>query len=242
MHSESFDREDLDHGPVLENALLDLEIPRPSLDEKALRQLHLDQDKPKWCEIGSPESTQATEIDIDECTANKTTRLSLGDRFNLAKTEISVRKMLLRWAIEWNCLGLIQDLWDTEPSCQSFDPGFDHKEHTFSGGSDKIFWAWNSGWPEERFMPTIWFLIDVKTRKNHPLRLGSEMSEFWWMTSLTQKHMVEKYEQLDCVLVAASAESKKGWLWYEDWSMGLMRASPRTTCVVPWWQPWRLEA
>ncbi|KAH6887638.1 hypothetical protein B0T10DRAFT_549622 [Thelonectria olida] len=126
--------------------------------------------------------------------------LTLDERYNLAESSIPARKQLLRWAIEWDCTGLVEDLWNAEPK-------YRFGEGAFSGGSDELFWAVNCRTTESDMMNTIFFLLDVvETRKERPLRLGAQLDEQWWTTSQQKAHMKKRYAQFGSVLDAASAD------------------------------------
>lgn len=126
--------------------------------------------------------------------------LTLNERFDLAASGIVVRKRLLRWAIEWDCTGLVEDLWGAE------NPDHGNSESAFSHGSHELFWAVNCKTAERDMMNTIWFLLDVvESDKNEPLQLRKEINKQCWATSRQNDVMETKYEQFDTIFLAAAA-------------------------------------
>ncbi|KAH6981634.1 hypothetical protein BKA56DRAFT_672441 [Ilyonectria sp. MPI-CAGE-AT-0026] len=126
--------------------------------------------------------------------------LKLNGRFDFSTLGIVVRKRLLRWAIEWDCTGLVEDLWGAE------NPDHGNAKSVFSHGSHELFWAVNCKTAEKDMMNTIWFLLDVVERdKDEPLQLYREKNKQYWATSRQKDGMETKYKQFDTVLLAAAA-------------------------------------
>ncbi|KAL2694766.1 hypothetical protein Neosp_001353 [[Neocosmospora] mangrovei] len=148
------------------------------------------------------------------------TALILDQRFNLGESSVAVRKQLLRWAVESDCTGLVEDLWLVErktPLAAS----------VFSGGSDELFWAASLRTDSHDMINTMRFLLEVvETDQFAKFQGKEEMDQSWWETSRNRDLIKAKYEQVSSVLAAASANPDgqdviELLTWYGDRTRGL---------------------
>ncbi|KAF4450960.1 hypothetical protein F53441_6021 [Fusarium austroafricanum] len=127
--------------------------------------------------------------------------ITLIDNFNLKTTEFGVRKELLRWAIEIDCVALLEDLWKTEPDDGVGKP-------VFSCGYDELLWALSFRTQGNDMMNTIVFLLHVaKFPLSTPFQLQKDIAKPWWNFS-TRRHVVlTAYKRYNRILPFASAIS-----------------------------------
>ncbi|RSL62426.1 hypothetical protein CEP53_004755 [Fusarium sp. AF-6] len=123
--------------------------------------------------------------------------LTLDQRFNLGESSVPVRKQLLRWAIESDCTGLVEDLWFAERN----NPW---AESAFSTGSDELFWAASLRSDSHDMINTIMFLLEVvEMNQSASLECRGELHQSWWETSPKRDLSRVKYEQVSNMLAAA---------------------------------------
>ncbi|KAI8720156.1 hypothetical protein NCS52_00460300 [Fusarium sp. LHS14.1] len=153
--------------------------PLAPLDKKTLDDLNLD---------GIETRSDALEL-----------ALIFDQRYNLGKPSVQIRRQLLRWAIESDVTGLVQDLWVAERN----NPWV---ESAFGGGSDELFWAASLRTESHDMINTIQFLLEVvEMNQRASLACREEMDQSWWETSRRKDFMKAKYKQASNVLGAASA-------------------------------------
>ncbi|RSL92086.1 hypothetical protein CDV31_015305 [Fusarium ambrosium] len=123
--------------------------------------------------------------------------LTLDQRFNLGESTVQVRKQLLRWAIESDCTGLVEDLWNAERN----DPW---AKSAFSGGSDELFWAASLRTASYDMINILLFLLEVvEVDQYASLECREELDQIW-ETSGKRDLIKATYEQASNVLAAAS--------------------------------------
>jgi hypothetical protein len=168
-------------GPPIGRRLDEPQIP---LDMKTLASLNLDNmEKPR-------KSLAALYV----------LALTLVDKYDLGASDLHVRKQLLRWAIETDCHGLVEDLWISEQHLSD-------NMKAFGKGTDEIFWAVFSLARNESAMATILFLLDVTQGPvTTQLQQKDQMNEPWWSTSALQETIKTGYERYDCPLSVASSD------------------------------------
>lgn len=160
-------------------SLLPLFGPLVPLDKQTLDDLNLD---------GTESRKDALEL-----------ALIFDQRYSLGESSVQVRRQLLRWAIESDFTGLVEDLWFGERN----NPWV---ESAFSGGSDELFWAASLRTDSHDMINTIQFLLEVVEMDQHASLKGREdMDQSWWETSRKRDLVKAKYEQVSNVLAAASA-------------------------------------
>ncbi|KAI8670620.1 hypothetical protein NCS57_00534200 [Fusarium keratoplasticum] len=160
-------------------SLLPLFGPLVPLDKQTLDDLNLD---------GTESRKDALEL-----------ALIFDQRYSLGESSVQVRRQLLRWAIESDFTGLVEDLWFAERN----NPWV---ESAFSGGSDELFWAASLRTDSHDMINTIQFLLEVVEMDQHASLKGREdMDQSWWETSRKRDLVKAKYEQVSNVLAAASA-------------------------------------
>ncbi|EEU37865.1 uncharacterized protein NECHADRAFT_88135 [Fusarium vanettenii 77-13-4] len=127
--------------------------------------------------------------------------LTLDQRFSLGESSVQVRRQLLRWAIESECVDLAEDLWLAERN-------YPWEESAFSTGCDELFWAVSLHTDACDMINTILFLLEVVGMDQcAPLKCREEMGQSWWATSQVRDLIEAKYGQVSNVLAAASVNS-----------------------------------
>ncbi|KAJ3548345.1 hypothetical protein NM208_g1047 [Fusarium decemcellulare] len=157
---------------------------RALLDEKTLDDLKLDN--------VVPGDTKSQRDAFEQA-------LTLDQRFKLGESEPEVRKQLLRWAIEWDCTDLIEDLWYAERNRPWV-------ESAFSSGCDELFWAVSLRSHTHDMINTILVLLEVvEIDLSAPLKCRDDMDQSWWAASRKRDLIKRQYEQGHNVLGAAFA-------------------------------------
>ncbi|KAH7178087.1 hypothetical protein DER46DRAFT_642875 [Fusarium sp. MPI-SDFR-AT-0072] len=97
--------------------------------------------------------------------------LTLSHEYGLGASDVRVRRQLLRWAIERDCCGLVEDVWASEQH-------INQKESAFGTGADELFWALLSS--EYDGMATMLFLLDVaQVSATEELKPKDKLEEVW---------------------------------------------------------------
>ncbi|KAF9768496.1 hypothetical protein IL306_014206 [Fusarium sp. DS 682] len=158
--------------------------PRQPLTEETLARLDLD-------------NSQQLYQSRQDLTKLRALALTLADEYDIGTSDIQVRKQLLRWAIERDCCGLVEDLWSSEQHLS-------RTESVFGPGSDELFWALLASDYDE--LATMLFLLDVaQVSATEGLKQKDQMEKAWWSTSQLQGYVREGYKQYDCILTVASS-------------------------------------
>ncbi|KAH7140304.1 hypothetical protein B0J13DRAFT_676672 [Dactylonectria estremocensis] len=148
------------------------------------------------------ESIQLDATDEDGDWESEAQALTLVEKYNLGASKVEIRRLLLRWGIESDCTGLVEDIWTTEQS-------LDDEESAFSGGSDELFWAVSLRTANQDMMSMILFLANVAQVSAVKLpQLGNEQQlDAWWAKSRKKGLITTKYERnLSAPLTVLSAD------------------------------------
>ena len=142
--------------------------------------------------------------------------LTLGDKYDLEKTDCRIRQVLLRWAIVNCCTGLAEDLWDLE---QWLDP----TDSAFSGGSDQLLYAVVSPKYKPDTTSMLLFLLNVARVPGSGFRASAQMEDARLLSNEDRTLLTAAYKQFTCALSVAAAQ-RNGLIYVRilaesaDWS------------------------
>ncbi|KAF5006575.1 hypothetical protein FDECE_7050 [Fusarium decemcellulare] len=180
-----------DYGPKL-----------PFKDSSVLRGLQPTFEAPTLLDMKTLDDLKLDDVVLDDTKSQRDAfelALTLDQRFNLGESSFQVRKQLVRWAIELDCTGLVEDLWFAERN----NPW---AESAFSTGCDELFWATSLRDDTHDMINTILFLLEmVEMNLSAPLKCREDMDQSWWAASQKRVWIKDQYEQGHSVLGAAFA-------------------------------------